>query len=447
MQCFNVRSLSGPVLAGLLTWAGPCGLPISFLGLVWAGEFKSQSAETKSSARAHLANGQRALEAKNLEEARQQLGLAVQLDPQLTEGYLALGLLELQKGEASNAIEQFRAALKLAPNSYQGRYYLAMAFLREQKLREGAQELEKAIAIDPRQADALYNLGVVLLELDRPQEALSRLRQARDQGSKRPDIAFNLVRAELAANQTENARREAENSAKSFGTDSAWRRDIGQLFLQYRQPGEAVVHLAEAARLEPGSKEIRRQLAAAYLEDGDAARALPLLESATGAEDHYLAASAYLLLHRLPEADRESQLAVEMEHRDPRYLLQRARIDQRVGRHLESLELLRQASQIEPNWAEPYYSAGVTLYLLHRYADARQSLDRALELDPRSVRSLFLYSATLANESKNREERKSCSVQSLWSLPMRASITTWGPFVCAAIGLKRQNRRLKRPSS
>jgi len=34
---------------------------------------------------------------------------------------------------------------------------------------------------------------------------------------------------------------------------------------------------------------------------GDAAQALPVLKSATGAEDHYLAASAYLLLHRLIE--------------------------------------------------------------------------------------------------------------------------------------------------
>ena len=186
-------------------------------------------------------------------------------------------------------------------------------FLHQQKLPEGAQELERALAIDPRHADARYNLGVGLLELDRPEEALSRLRQAREKGSKQTDIAFNLVRAELAANRTEEARQEAENAAKIFGADSAWRRAVGQLFLQYKQPREAALHLAEAARLEPGSEEIRRQLAAAHLDAGDAASALPLLENAAGAEDHYLAASAYLLLHRLAEADRESSLALEKE--------------------------------------------------------------------------------------------------------------------------------------
>ena len=362
-----------------------------------------QASENISSARSHLANGQRAFEARKFEEARVELERAVRADPRLAEAYLGLGLLDLQTGDTAASIQRFRKVVELAPDSFQGHYYLAMACLRDQRLQDGARELERAVALDPRQADALYNLGVVLLELNRPGEAISRLRQARDRGSKRPDIAYNLVRAELAANRPDDARQEADDAARTFGSDADWRRAVGELFLQNKQPGMAVVHLSEAARLAPNSEEIRRQLAAACIEAGDAARALTLIGSAATAEDHYLAATAYLVLHRLPEADRESQLAVQMVPRDARYLLQRARIDQRVGRHQESLELLRQASEIEPNWAEPYYSAGVTFYLLHRYADALQSLDRALQLDPRSVRSLFLYSAALANQGRNRE--------------------------------------------
>jgi len=403
MLCRKVRLL---FFFALACWQGslhPNSLLALFASSLLFASPASEQPEAASTARVHLANGQRALEAKNVREAKAQFELAVRQDPKLAEGHLALGILELQAGETSAAIGRFRKVVELAPELFQGHYQLAMASLREQKIQEGAQELERAVAINPRHADALYNLGVVLLELRRPEEALSRLRQAREMGSKRPDIAFNIVRGELAANRTADAHREAEKAAKTFGTDPSWRRAIGILFLQYKQPKEAIVHLAEARRLEPHSEEIRRQLATAYLEASEAFLALPLLEPATGAEDHYLAASAYLVLHRPAEADRESQLAIDMEPRDPRYLLQRARIDQRVGRHAESLEHLRQASQIDPNWPEPYYSAGVTLYLLHRYADARQNLDRALQLDPRSVRSIFLYSATLANEGKNRE--------------------------------------------
>jgi tetratricopeptide (TPR) repeat protein len=158
-----------------------------------------------------------------------------------------------------------------------------------------------------------------------------------------------------------------------------------------------------ALRLKPRSTEIRRQLAAAYLEAGEPVGALGLLDTPAEAEDHYLAASAYLLLRRLPEAGRESRRALEKGPTEPRYLLQLARIDQRLGQHQEALEVLRHASQLEPNWVEPHYSAGVSFYFLRRYDDARRSLGRALELDPRSPRALFLYAATLANEGKNRE--------------------------------------------
>ena len=403
MLCLDPKSLLFLALACLFSWLCPSVYPASALAPTMQVENRPHASEKASAASVHLANGQRAFRAGKFQEARAELELAVRAAPRMAEAYLELGLLDLQSSDTASAIQRLRKAVELAPQSFQGHYHLAMALVREQKLQEGMQELERAVAIDQRHADALYNLGVVLLELNRPEEALSRLRQAREQGSTRPDIAFNLVRAELAANRIEDARQEAEQAAKAFGADAAWRKAVGGLFLQYKQPREAIVHLSEAARLEPNSAEIRRQLAAAHIEAGDPSRALTLLETGSEAEDHYTAASAYLVLRRLPEADRESRLALEKEPRDPRYLLQMARIDQRIGRHEESLELLRQTSQIEPDWAEPYYSAGVTLYLLHRYADARQSLDRALQLDPRSVRSLFLYSATLANQGQNRE--------------------------------------------
>ena len=264
-------------LAGLHGWLCPGGGSTALAAPVALSAPRPQQPAGLPAPRAHLAKGQHALETKNYKEARAQFELAIQADPKLAEAYLGLGYLELQAGDATAAIQQFRKAVELSPESFQGHYYLAMVLLRQQKLSEGAQELERAVAIDPRQADGLYNLGVVLLELGRPEEALDRLRQAREKGSKRPDIAFNLVRAELAADRTEEARQEAASAARIFGGDSAWRRAVAQLFLQYKLPRDAAVHLAEAARLEPGSEEIRRQLAGAHLDAGDATSALALL--------------------------------------------------------------------------------------------------------------------------------------------------------------------------
>jgi Tfp pilus assembly protein PilF len=46
-----------------------------------------------SSARTHLAKGQRALESHDLRAAKSQLKLAIQADPRLAEAFLALGIV------------------------------------------------------------------------------------------------------------------------------------------------------------------------------------------------------------------------------------------------------------------------------------------------------------------------------------------------------------------
>jgi len=368
-----------------------------------SGAPTSNQLDFDSAAREHLAKGQRALDAKDLQAARAQFELALKANPKSVEAQLGLGIAEFQGGDTAASIRRFHSVLELDPNSFQGHYRLALACLRDQKLNEGSEELRRALAINPRHADAAYNLGVVLLELGQPEDGLKCLRQASANGPIRPDLSFNLVRAELASSQFEQARREANAAVQVFGTDPAWRTAVGQAFLERGQLNEATEHLEKALRLDPQSQEIRRQLATAYLRANQPTSALPLVENGGTAEDHYLAASAYFYLHRLNEADRESAWALEKEPGDPRYLLQRARIDQRLGRHQESLDILHRAIRIEPQWAELHYSAGVTYYLLRRYPDVRQSLDRALELEPNSVRALFLYSAALANEGRNRE--------------------------------------------
>ena len=336
-------------------------------------------------------------------EARSELDLALRADPGPAGACLSVGIVESQGNENAQAVDDLRRAAELLPNSFSAHYKLALAYLREQKLQEGFHELQRATQLDPKNADAAYNLGLVLLELGRVQEASRHLREARALGSNRPDVAFNLVRAELSANEYDEARREADDAAKTFGHDPEWRTALGRLFFERGQPREAANQFAAALLVRPGSAEIRRQLAMARVQSQDPEGALAVLVTPESAEDHYLKANAFYLLRRLTEAYQESRLAIGKERRNPGYLLLAARIDQRLGRHAEALDFTRQASEQAPQWSEPYYSAGVSYYLLRRYEEARKVLTHALELDARSPRSLFLYSASLANEGKNRE--------------------------------------------
>src|SRR6185369_6235548 len=66
-------------------------------------------------------------------------------------------------------------------------------------------------------------------------------------------------------------------------------------------------------------------------------------------------------------------------------------------------ELAQKAIAQAPQWDEPHYLAGVSLYFIRRYAEAAQSLARAAELNPNSARTLFLEAVALVSQDKHAE--------------------------------------------
>jgi len=370
-----------------------------FLLLIAAGA-SAQPPPGCAKARPYITQAQAALAAGDSASALQGLKQAIQLDPQCADAFLRLGLAEFQDGATADSIEHYQRALALQPRSYSGHYDLALAYLKEQKLPEARAQLERAVSADPRQADAAYDLGIVLLELGEASGALIQLRHARALNLQRPDVAFNIVRAQLEARHIAEARAEAADSARHFGSDFQWSAAVGQLFLQKAQPKDAAFYLLQASRIRPDDVDIRHRLAGAYLESGQAEEVLSTVGEPKTSDDHYLRASAYYLSHRFSEADQESALALGLAPDSPQILVLRTRLLQRAGEQDEALLTAEKAIALAPNWDEPYYLAGVSYYFIRRYEQAEQSLARAVEFNPSSARSWFLQSIALANLGK-----------------------------------------------
>ena len=355
-----------------------------------------QPASSRSVARSYFASAQKALAAGDSATALEKLNRAVQADPNFAQAYLLLGLTEFQGGQTAKSIRHYKRALKLQPRSYTGHYNLALAYLRERNFQDARAELEQAVSLDARQADAAYDLGIVLLELGDPSAALTHLRHARAL-KPRPDVDFNIVRA---AGRVSEARADAKAAAKVLGSDFQWNAAIGQLFLKNTQPREAAVYLDKACLIRPDDAEIRRQLAAAYLQSDQPEQVLSTVREAKTPEDHYLRASAYYLSHRFPEADQESEQALTLAPDNPQILALRTRLLQRAGQQDAALEMAKKATTLAPNWDEPYYLAGVSYYFTRLYDESARSLARAVELNPNSARALFLEAIALANLGK-----------------------------------------------
>lgn len=348
-------------------------------------------------ARAHLSSAQAAIDAKDSVTAVQVLNQAVQIAPLCADAYLLLGLTEFHHGATADAIQHYQKALLLQPGSYSGHYDLALAYLKEENLPDARAQLEDAVRLDPNQADAVYNLGIVLQEMGHPAQALIKFQRARALNPKRPDVTFNIVRAELEAGQVAAARVEARNSANQFGADFQWCTAIGQLFLQKDHPKDAVPYLQQAFRSRPDDPELRHQLAVAYLQSGQPDEVLRTIGKSRTSDDHYLRASAYYLSHRFPEADKESEEALELFADSPQVLVLRTRLLQRAGEQDEALKAAQKAIALAPAWDQPYYLAGVSAYFLRLYDEAVKNLARAVELNPKSSRALFVQYIALAN--------------------------------------------------
>lgn len=375
---------------GTLTLASLCGAG-------QGSEVRSQSALT------HTNEAKKYLALKDLDRARNELKIAVRMDPTYGEAYDVLGQLDLGTGNTEGAVSAFRQAVKLRPKTFSSRYGLAMALLRTHDVQQGLQELRTAVSLRPADVDANYNLGVLLLDEGHTSEAIEHLRRAQAPGESRPDVAYQLIRAELAAKRSDEARQDGRKASQALASDPAWQAAVGQLFLEHRQPGDAIAYLSRAHALQPDSIEVRRRLAAACLETSQPGQAIALIKEPQAAEDYYLLAGANYLLRRYEPAAKNATAAVHLDPSQPSYLLLAARIEQHLGQHDSALSRLENTIRLAPKWADPYYSAGVSLYCEKRYTEAQKYLQESLALQPDSARALFLYAVSLVSEGNDQE--------------------------------------------
>jgi len=361
-----------------------------------------QSKPHAADAERHLERAVQAMKAHDPAEAEAEVRLALQADPNLAEAYFMLADLEFQNGRTVDAVKDYQRSLRLDPRSFHGHYNLALAYLRGGNRDEGLRELEQAARLDPGNADAAYNLGMLLLEMGKPEDAVRRLRQTDAAEPGRPDVAFNLVRALMASGRAQEARDQAARDAKRLGGDAKWNASVGNLFLENGKPAQAISYLQKSLELDPNNTATREELGAAFLGAGRPEDTLDALAGASSGQAHYLRAQAFLNLRRLPLAEQEATEAMREEPGNPGYLVLAARIAQYQRSQARALELIGKAIQAAPEWSEAYYSQAVSYYIERRYADAQQSLDQALRLDPHSVRALFLYGVIQVNVGNNR---------------------------------------------
>ncbi len=261
----------------------------------------------------HLA-GIVALQQNKRAEALPLIEKSVAVDPRNPAAQCDLGFLLTGAGRPAKAEEHLREALKLKPAFPEAQLNLGNVLRMTGRKAEAEQAYAQAIGLRPKFSEALLNRAVVLLDLGRAREAEPMIRRAIELRPQQPELyslqgrildALGRLDEAVTAHRKaiERDPRRAQSYAEFANTLVAYgRRDEG--IEQYRtalriDPDRADLrrvlgkHLDDAATLVEREGDYRAtppnsvarmhlgfDLAKAYEEAGDHARAFKLLEEA-----------------------------------------------------------------------------------------------------------------------------------------------------------------------
>lgn len=247
-----------------------------------------------------------------------------------------------------------------------------MALLTARRGAQAEQAFRLALEANPRHANANFNLGSHLAETGRHDEAEPFLvASIAAEPRYRFDALLAVIDGLLATDQTDHARVELENLARSLDGSAAQLHQIGRRFRQVGEPGRARALYEEALVLDPTLAAAANDLGILAQTHGHFARAVQAYEQALAADPNL--GKARVNLSSL------FSTAADEGFRDGERALELARGAARAGVSAEvALDL-----------------EGMALAELGRFEEAIQAAERAVELARRADRPR--YAADIAH--------------------------------------------------
>lgn len=324
--------------------------------------------------------GMKALEGEKWAEAASAFEKAVAAEPDEFTSYFHLGLAYSFLNRDAEAESAYRKVLQLKPGLFEAQLNLGQILLRHSKTGEAMALLTSAVEQKPDHAHGSYLLGEALLASGEALGAERRFRHALENDAKEVNAYAGLARSLLQQNKLKeseeawNKGAEQDGNLKAgllevayryerakqfsdavriydqFPEDAAARERAGELRLQLGQNKEALESLRGAVEKSPTAAN-RYALAIAYLREKDSARAMEQLTEAA----------------KLEPGNRELRLTLGRLLRDDK------KFDEAV---LEFRRALQLNPQDGGTWSE---IAGIEV-LQGRYAEALGALDKVAAL-------------------------------------------------------------------
>jgi tetratricopeptide (TPR) repeat protein len=369
------------------------------------------------------------IRAGRLDEALQQLRLAVGDAPNHAETHRLLGLAYWLDDQQGKSIEHLRAAIRLAPGDERARVTLADVFAGDRRLAEAEQELTQAVESGLQSGRIRYQLGQLYERQSLLPQAATRFHDSEAFGPIVGRDQFYRALGALLVNKADfdGAAIAYARRIEANPNSGEAHRQLGEIYFLQGRDEEALVEYLVAAWLDPrdarahaaaGQVQVRMlkyAAAAAALE-----RALSL--DASLREARYALGTSLLRLGRAEEAKRQLDL-FEQQQAEAERLGQRAfELDAHRragsksllgGAHDQAIASFEDALRLEPNSARSYRDLGLALLRAQRPQQAIERLEVAQRLEETVDGFAHLADAYAAAGNRDESARQRALSQQL----------------------------------
>lgn len=322
------------------------------------------------------------LDADKPEEALEYALKAVRLKPSDPKAHFAVAraLSHSAIGRDAEALEYYRQAVEIQP--YYGLFHIGLgqALAKEGRVEEAIRHLHTGLRLEPDNPMHHMNAGRALVDMDRLEEAVEVLNRALvlDRRYLMPHGNLGIAHAKLG--NIQKAREHFLAHMQAFPEDAMAYFNLGRMLLNQDKPHEAIGFLSQAKALAPQNQAIAQAF--------DEAR------------------QAFDRRANIDRVMAQLRNAIQKNPQDASLFDRLGNLHRMIGEHEEAVRQHRMALELMPGSPEIHNNLALALMGLEDYQQARLMLEKALELDPKSIPALYnlsgLYSRTGDIDSAQR---------------------------------------------
>lgn len=349
-------------------------------------------------------------------EAQTKLKRMIEADPNSVVAYQLLGLLyqrERKFGQADGALG--RAVQLSHGRDAQILFALCQTKFALKEVREALRLAGQISELAPNDPRTHYAIGRMLRENSLAEEGVQELEKARALAPKNPAILTELILANSDLGRVDQVGSLLQQFLRSSSYEGLVQ--AGSRFAEAGQGKLAITTFQRAVETHPGAYDAEFDLAFAYYNEGNPAKALETLghisssESDINSDYHYLQARVELALHHEQEAGREFLAAVKMEPDNEALCADAGLLFYRFENFWTALEIFHSCAERLPDSIPIETGLGLAYFHLGKYPEAIDTFRKVLVIQPtadaaREALAFILYITAKPREAHEVLEQR-----------------------------------------